>query len=699
MDSAGNTFSNYRLETEENGRLPRKICNIVKLCLFLSVWLYSSAYLITTAPKVPSTYLVPVLPYRKYVISSSAKRHHNDIDIQFSGPFNKRLIRNPEKATALDPHIEIKVECFDAMANETTLESDTWFLFLLVNQDIMSYTINKQFTLKKIKHKNKKKHLHENHQLTSHGGNKELNVILTNYHNRAFALFMVVNYNPVSTYVGVAGGILLLLLLYVLIIWDLADRALVSLLTSLGAIGLLCMMNARPQLTEVVQWLHLDCLMYVFLLMLIVRIVDETVFFDFIAAITYEASRGKPWLLVLILCVYSAIFSAILDNVTMVLLLGPVTLRLCQKLALGTTIVLMSITMFANIGNVLSPLNQHSIMKFDIDPILKTQHITYGSYVLHLFPGMILSMVVAYGVLYGFFNKYLYSTSKAFESLTSLQVRAEKLKKVGAHLSQYQNNRIIQLKRIEEEQAGRRQEIDFELTLSALKANCIERNLPLLISSCLSLLVLFALCLPTIDTALHHMTPNWIALFATTLLLILGNLQELDVLLARIDWRSLIFFAALLVLFKSIRYLGIDHWTINMLHKIVSNTSKDRQLAVSILVLTVVAAVESAVMPNMVMKTLMVNEAITLSANCNLPFAPLLWSIAYGASFGENSNLFCSLANVIAAGIAHQVGYRYTYKNFFIIGFPITLATLLISTIYLLIAHLVCNWHGGSVEL
>lgn len=691
MDSAGHTFSNYRVDTEDNNKLPRKICNIVKFCLFLSVWLYSSAYLITTTPKVPSTFLVPVLPYRKYVIRSRDKTHQSDIDINFSGPLNKRLITNPEQATDLDPHIKVKIKSFNAMANETELESDTLFLFLLADQDAMSYKISKQFTLK-----TKKKQSEGIHQSTSHGEYYELNIILTNYHNRAFALFVVVNYNPVSTHVGVAGGILLLIFFYVLIIWDLADRALVALLTSMGGIGLLCMMNARPQLTEFVQLIHLDCLMYVFFLMLIVRIVDETVVFDFIAAITYEASRGKPWLLVLILCACAAIFSAILDNVTMVLLMGPITLRLCQKLALCTTIVLMSITMFANIGNVLSPLNKDSILKLDIAPFLEAQHITYSNYVLHIFPGVILSLAVAYGVLYGFLKKYLYSRSTVIGSITSLQIRADKLKKVGVHLSQYQNNRITQLRRIEIEQNGEREEVDFASTLSDLKANCIVRNIPLLVGSCISLAVLFVLCLPTIDNNLHHLTPNWIALFATVLLLILGNLQELDVLLARIDWRSLIFFAALMVLFKSIRYLGIDYWTIKTIHKIVSNTRKDRQLAVSILVLTAVAAIESAIMPNMMMKTLMVNEAISVSVDCNLPFAPLLWSIAYGSSFGENSNLICSLANVLASGLAHQEGYRYTYKRFFVIGFPITVATLMMSTIYLLIAHLVCNWHGPS---
>ncbi|TDG47329.1 hypothetical protein AWZ03_006322 [Drosophila navojoa] len=694
MDGDGNTFSNYRVETEENGKLPRKICNLVKFCLFLLVWMYSSVYLITTAPKVPSTFLVPVLPYRQYVIKSRDRKHHSDIDIEFSGPLNKRLIKHPDQATNLDPYIKVQVESFDAMANETALESQAWVLFLLANQDEMSYTIKKEFTLKK----KKRRHPQDNQPSTSRGDYHELNVILTNYHSGAFGLFVVINYNPVSTHVGVAGGIMLLIFLYVLIIWDLADRAFVSLLISMGGMGLLCMMNARPLLTEFLKWIHLDCLMYVFLLMLIVRIVDETAVFDFIAALAYGASRGKPWLLVLILCVCAAIFSALLDNVTMVLLMGPIIFRLCHKLALCTTIVLMSVTMFANIGNVLSPLNKHSILKFDIDPAFKAQHITYGNYVLHLIPGVILSMVVAYAVLYGFFQKYLYNTSKVFGSISSLQVRADKLKKVGAHLSQYQNNRITQLRRIENVQPEERKNVDFQLVLSDLKANCIVTNLPLLIGCCISLAVLFVLCLPTIDNTLHHLEPSWIALFATMLLLILGNLQELDVLLARIDWRSLIFIAALLVLFKSIRYLGIDYWTINVIHNLVCNTRKDRQLAVSILVLTAVAAIESAVMPNMVIKSLMVTEAINLSASCDLPFAPLLWSIAYGSSFGENSNLICSLANVIAAGLAHQEGYRYTYKNFFIIGFPVTLATLLISTMYLMFAHLVFNWHGTSVQ-
>ena len=77
----------------------------------------------------------------------------------------------------------------------------------------------------------------------------------------------------------------------------------------------------------------------------------------------------------------------------------------------------------------------------------------------------------------------------------------------------------------------------------------------------------------------------------------------------------------------------------------------------------------------------------------NLPLQPLVWSLSLGACLGGNGTLIGASANVVCAGVAEQHGYKFTFKDFFKIGMPITLMSLLVANIYLLICHVAFNWN------
>ncbi|XP_023160776.2 P protein-like [Drosophila hydei] len=702
MAESGNAPSSYLVDTEEKGNvgLSWKICNLVKCALFLLLWVYSAVYLITTVPKRPSTFLVPLMPYNKYVINSREKLQHSDIGIQLVGPIDKILTLNPEWATNSNPRILVKVESFNALANFTEMESESWIIFLLTKQNEINERISKQFRLKS-KPSVMRSLIYQQHPKRAKEfdmpiigvGYHELHVLLTNYYNDSLAVFVVISYNPVSTNIAVAGGILLLLFLYVLIILDLADSAFAVMLVAMGGIGLLCMMHARPELNEIISWIDIENIMRALSLMLIMLVVEKTIIFDLIVTIVYQLSRGKIWLLVLILCWSAAIGSALLDNITVVLLMGPVTFRLCQKLALCTTVMLISITVFANIGNALSPLTAQSIHYRDIILDIKKQRISYGSFFLHVLPGVFFSMVLGSAVLYCLIRKRIYGRSQLFGSVSALTAHAERLNKIDAQLSYYYERRIIQLKTIKIAQNSEVRQIDFQETLAEMKATCTVTNFKLLIACIVALSFTIVLYVLEYYFAQTGISRSWLTIYAAVLLLILSNMGQFELLLNRVDWWSLIFFAALLVLFRSIRYLGMEHLIASMVRKVIYSADKDQKLLISIVLMTSMSALESAFMPYLGMKSAMVSEAISLSENVGLPHSPLVWSIIYGCSFGENGNMISSFTNVLVIGFAHRQGFRISFWNFFVISFPIMLTTVLIANTYLTIAHLFWNWH------
>lgn len=84
--------------------------------------------------------------------------------------------------------------------------------------------------------------------------------------------------------------------------------------------------------------------------MLIVALFCETGFFDLVAVRLFHYSDGRIWLMIGLLCFLSAFLSAFLDNVTTVLLLTPVTIRLCEAMHLDPTNVIIGEVIFSNIG-------------------------------------------------------------------------------------------------------------------------------------------------------------------------------------------------------------------------------------------------------------------------------------------------------------------------------------------------------------
>ena len=87
-------------------------------------------------------------------------------------------------------------------------------------------------------------------------------------------------------------------------------------------------------------------------MMILVRLLEGTGFFQYLAIVTARRSGGKPWRLLLILGATTSLTSMFLDNVTTVVLIAPVTILIAEILELNPVPLLIAEALLSNIGGI-----------------------------------------------------------------------------------------------------------------------------------------------------------------------------------------------------------------------------------------------------------------------------------------------------------------------------------------------------------
>ena len=90
--------------------------------------------------------------------------------------------------------------------------------------------------------------------------------------------------------------------------------------------------------------------------MIMVGVLSETGFFDYVAVTAFRMAKGNVWPMVLILCIFTAVLSAFLDNVTTILLMTPVSIKLCEIKNIDPKHVLIAQVLLSNIGGAATPI-------------------------------------------------------------------------------------------------------------------------------------------------------------------------------------------------------------------------------------------------------------------------------------------------------------------------------------------------------
>ncbi|XP_021332872.2 P protein [Danio rerio] len=515
-------------------------------------------------------------------------------------------------------------------------------------------------------------------------------------------------YVTVETQVLIAG--LILAGVYVLIIFEIVHRTLAAMLGSLSALAALAFIGDRPSLMTVVEWIDYETLALLFGMMILVAIFSETGFFDYCAVKAYQLSRGRVWPMIIILCLIAAILSAFLDNVTTMMLFTPVTIRLCEVLNLDPRQVLIAEVIFTNIGGAATAVGDPPNVIIVSNQDLRKKGIDFAAFTGYMFLGICLVLLTSFPFLrLLFWNKKLYNkeSSEIVELKHEILVWRQTAHRINpASREETAVKCLLMQKVLNLESLLRKKLKTFQRQISQEDKNW-EHNIQelqkkhritdkVLLVKCLTVLgvVIFMFFLNSFVPAIH-LDLGWIAILGALWLLVLADIQDFEIILHRVEWATLLFFAALFVLMEALAQLQLIDYIGEQTAVLIKAVPEDERLAIAIILVLWVSALASSLIDNIPFTATMIPVLINLSqdADVNLPIKPLIFALAMGACLGGNGTLIGASANVVCAGIAEQHGYGFSFMEFFRLGFPMMLMTCTIGMCYLLATHIGLHWN------
>ncbi|XP_017128152.1 P protein [Drosophila elegans] len=641
----------------------RFVFKIIKIGVLLLIWGFFTYVLVRISNKRDDSSVVTVLPnetaLRKMPLPNDAAR------ITLWGPID--LHARPGDT----PLVAVRVEWREPNMNSIFQHSAMWNVYLL--KDDEAFVKAAKTILVTPREKSYYKGV----------------ISLEGKNDRPVSLLMLVSICPLVTNHGVIYAALLLIALYVLIVFELTDRTFAALLMATTGIAILTALGNRPTLQNIISWIDFETLMLLLGMMILVAIMSETGIFDWMAVLAYRISMGHPWPLVILLSTITALMSCILDNVTMLLLMAPIAIRLCEAIGVQTPLVLIVVVMYSNLGGTLTPVGDPPNVIIATNPEVVEDGIDFATFTLHMLPGVLLALIAGFGVVYLTMRRSLFKLEERQFELVAEREAARR--RISAEI----NTRATQLRELQSARPCIRPADNYFETLAHLEAHHRIRDKTLLIK-CMFTMVFVIFCflmhsLPFMPGA----TLGWVAILAAFLLLILAKMNNIQEVLDQVEWSALLFLAALFVLTEAVDQLGFIHWMSDHAVRMIMSIDERHRTTVGILIILWLSAILAAFVGNVPVTTMVLRLNIALHHNeaIKMPLSPLIWALSYGVCFGGNGTLIGASANVVAAAIAHQYGYKISFIQFFIYGFPMVLATISLAMVYLLMAHSVFTWH------
>ena len=374
-------------------------------------------------------------------------------------------------------------------------------------------------------------------------------------------------------------------------------------------------------------------------MMIIINIMKPTGVFEYIAIKSAKVAKGKPFAIMAIFSVVTAVVSAFLDNVTTVLLIAPVTLLICQALELDVVPYLITEAIASNIGGTATLIGDPpNIM------IASKAQLDFMAFVYNLTPVVIL-VLIAYVITIKFvFGKRL--TVKE----------------------------------------------DLRQRVMAMNENEAIKD-PALLKK--SLAVLAVTITGFIFHGMLHFEPATIALFGAGLLLLVSGTKEPHHILAEAEWTTIFFFMGLFIIIGGVVNVGLIKW---MSIKVLEIT-QGNLFGTSMIILWF-SAFASAFIDNIpyvaTMNPLVIDMAKQLWPNVtgldllhHPDLMPIWWSLALGACLGGNGTAIGASANVIVVGMAEKMGKPISFKKFMLYGMPLMIESVIICHAYIWIRYYV----------
>lgn len=429
-------------------------------------------------------------------------------------------------------------------------------------------------------------------------------------------------------------SIIVFLIAYALMVSEKLDRTAAAIL---GAAAVL-LLRVVPY-EAALESIDLDVVFLLVGMMVVVDILAQTGLFEWVAIYIAQRARGNPVLILMGLLAATALLSAFLDNVTTVVLIAPITILITQILELPTAPFLILEALFSNIGGTATLVG---------DPpnilIGSRGGLSFNEFLMHLSPIVVLCMFVI-------FVGILLLMGGTLKTTPELRERIMKAKPLRAILDPWR------LKR--------------------------------------GLIVFFLILIGFSASRFLAVQPGIIAI-AGAFIMVVVTRSNLRASMEKVEWETILFLIGLFMLVGALEHNGL----FEMVARVLFGLTDGRLFATALVVLWC-SALLSAFFGNIpvaiamipLVHSLIQSTEVTLNLH-QMPDIvneyvahPLWWSLALGACLGGNGTLFGAAANVVVAQVAKRNGYKVGFADFLRFGAPVTLITLLLSSVYIYVRY------------
>jgi Na+/H+ antiporter NhaD/arsenite permease-like protein len=377
---------------------------------------------------------------------------------------------------------------------------------------------------------------------------------------------------------------------------------------------------------QAISYVDFEVIFLVLGMMIIVGTIERTGIFQWTAYQAYRIAQGRLWLLVIILMVLTSVASALLDNVTTMLLVAPITLQIALTLRVNPLALLIPEMLASNVGGITTLIGTPNNIL-----IGSYAGLGFNDFLQNLTPGVLMvQAALTLYILWIFRKSYRGDNGSDSESLLAL---------------------LKEHARITEPGILRKAGAVFLVTL---------------------MLFIFG--------EQVHLTPAVTAMIGGSITLVVVR-ADVEEILRVVDWTTLLFFIALFMVVGALQEVGLIGLIGSGIHNLVGEN-----LVAATLVTIWGSAMLCLLIPTVPLTAALLPVVGFLSRT--IPTADnnvLYYSLSMGSALGANSSLIGATNNMITAGIAQRAGFPITFRTFVKVGFPAALVTLVVGTLWILI--------------
>lgn len=359
-------------------------------------------------------------------------------------------------------------------------------------------------------------------------------------------------------------------------------------------------------------------------MMVLVAIIRQSGLFEYVAIKAAKMVHGDPWKIMIAFILLTAVLSGILDNVTTVLLVGPMTIAIAKMLEINPVPFLMTQILASNAGGTATLIGDPpNIM------IGSAANLSFMDFLKNT--GIAVVLVIIFMIV---MMRFVYKKEIEVEGLDT--------------------SKIMNL------------DPDKSIT-----------DKPLLIKG---VVVIVLVILGFIFHDQIGMDTSVIALTAAAVMLIIGGVN-VDNAIQDVEWTTIAFFMALFVVVGGLTETGV----IKQVAAVIIERTAGHPVMM-MLILLWASALLSSFLNNIPFIATLIPLVLALKAD-GMDAEPLWWAISLGACLGGNGTMIGASANVVLSDISTKHGYPITFKSYLRVGMPFMLGSVFISMVFLLVKY------------